>query len=169
MNLTRDTPARHAPYFSRFGQLLGAASSKFRYAAYASDVGEAVRPVVARRIVRATYGVAWTYVFVDVGYHGFKAKTEDAPDVEVVRAVTHAVTFQVLASILVPMCAIHTQVHAAHLFFHKIRRFTKWGPSVAGLMLLPALPFCVDPPVERGVDWVFDTYWPVGAKSSEPN
>jgi len=37
-------------------------------------VGEAFRPVVAPWIVRAAYGVSWTYLFGDVAYETYKAR-----------------------------------------------------------------------------------------------
>ena len=40
-------------------------------------------------------------------------------------------------------------------------RFTKWGPTIAGLALIPALPFAVDEPCEHAIEWAFDKVWPI--------
>jgi fission process protein 1 len=66
-----------------------------------------------------------------------------------------------LASLIVPTLAIHTIVHQAHAVTKRTGRFTKWGPTVAGLVFIPALPYAVDEPIENAVDYAFDKYWPV--------
>ena len=60
-----DTFARYAAYFRNLGRIA-------RYLAFTSDVGEAIRPVVGRRIVQGCYGVSWLYVIGDVSYEGNK-------------------------------------------------------------------------------------------------
>jgi hypothetical protein len=50
----------------------GAASGGVRYLAFTSDVGEAVRPVVSRTVVNATYAVAIAYMVGDVAYNGYQ-------------------------------------------------------------------------------------------------
>eukprot|EP00747_Dinoflagellata_sp_TGD_P186928 gnl/TRDRNA2_/TRDRNA2_44311_c0_seq1.p1 gnl/TRDRNA2_/TRDRNA2_44311_c0~~gnl/TRDRNA2_/TRDRNA2_44311_c0_seq1.p1 ORF type:complete len:224 (-),score=36.44 gnl/TRDRNA2_/TRDRNA2_44311_c0_seq1:94-708(-) len=163
VDLSRETPARYAAYSARVGRFLQVISQKFRYAAYMSDVGEAVRPVVHQNVVRATYGVAIGYCITDVAYHGFQA-SEKGRDVN--RSVAHAATFQLFGSLLFPFAAIHMQVHTFEKICHKYGRFTKWGPTIAGLCLIPALPFLVDKPVEHAVDWGFETYWPAEDKKA---
>jgi fission process protein 1 len=66
-----------------------------------------------------------------------------------------------LASLIVPTLAIHSIVHQAHAVTKRTGRFTKWGPTVAGLVFIPALPYAVDEPIEHAVDYCFDKYWPV--------
>jgi fission process protein 1 len=39
----------------------------------ASDIGEAFRPVVNRRLVTASYGISVAYVVGDIGYEGYRA------------------------------------------------------------------------------------------------
>lgn len=63
-----------------------------RYSAYASDVGEAFRPVVPVSLVNASYAVAFGYVGCDIVYNGYRAKQENR---SVERAVAHATVFQV--------------------------------------------------------------------------
>ena len=36
----------------------------------------------------------------------------------------------------------------------------RWGPTVAGLSIVPALPFILDHPVESGVGWLMNKIWP---------
>jgi hypothetical protein len=38
-----------------------------------SDIGEAFRPIVNRKIVAGAYGISIAYVFGDIGFEGYKA------------------------------------------------------------------------------------------------
>ncbi len=119
-----------------------------RHLAYASDVGEAFRPTVPRWLVNASYGVAVGYVGADVVSQAAKASAAGANSAEVTRVAAQTATFQLLASVLAPFAAIHTQVAV----FQKLLRNTpaaRHGPSAAGLALIPFLPL-VDEPIEHG-------------------
>jgi fission process protein 1 len=65
-----------------------------------------------------------------------------------------------------PAFTIHSTVHLFKHVFHKVGRFQKWGPTVAGLAVVPALPYLFDHPVEHVVDKAFDYLWPVEKSSS---
>ena len=100
--------------------------------AYTSDVGEAFRPVVPTWAVNATCaetptlplqqelarcdrpahaadGVAFGYVGCEVALKANAASEAGATNAEVARVTAHTATFQLLASILAPFLAIHTQ------------------------------------------------------------
>lgn len=141
----------------------GAASGGVRYLAFTSDVGEAVRPVVSRTVVNATYAVAIAYMVGDVAYNGYQASKHGE---DVSRAVAHTSAFQLLASLLVPVAVIHTVVHQSSKVAKRSKSpLAKWAPSIAGLVMIPLLPATVDEPIEHGIDYLFDTYWP---KTSPP-
>jgi len=135
-----------------------AAAANVRYTAYASDVGEGLRPVVPEWAVKATYGIAVGYVGVEVGYHTYLEAQK--PDGDTARVFVHQSIFHSIASIGLPMTIIHQAVHGAQWGFKKLGRFTKWGPSLVGLALIPALPYVVDHPCEVAVDYAFDAAWP---------
>ncbi|KAK3257966.1 hypothetical protein CYMTET_32969 [Cymbomonas tetramitiformis] len=164
---TREGPARYAAYAARVKKLFAvkaaaaakAAGNMTRYVAYSSDIGEAMRPVLTPAWVKAAYGIAFAYVGADVTYHGYKAQQEGG---DVQRTVTHAFVFQSLASLAAPTLIIHTTVHTAQKICKQLGRFTKWGPTIAGLALIPALPSAVDEPIEHAVDYAFEKYWPEG-------
>ena len=59
------TNARYAGYTAGLARL-------FRYLAFTSDFGEALRPVVSARIVSGSYAVAIGYCFADVFWEGYK-------------------------------------------------------------------------------------------------
>ena len=87
------------------------------------------------------------------------------PDGEAVRAFCHAATFQGIASLALPMVVIHQAVHAAQYATRRMGRFTRWGPTIAGLALIPALPYAIDEPAEHVIDSAFDKFWPPKSKS----
>jgi fission process protein 1 len=139
-----------------------AALANARYTAYSSDVGEAFRPVVPEWAVRGTYGLAIAYICGDVGLTTYNESLK--PEGNPTRAFVHASVFQGIASLALPMFIIHQAVHAAQYATKRIGRFTKWGPTLAGLALIPALPYAVDEPCEHAIDYVFDQAWPVPLK-----
>jgi len=142
-----------------------AAVANVRYTAYASDVGEGLRPVIPQWAVRASYGLAVSYVGAEVGLHTYHESKKDKG--EPLRVFCHQSIFHGVASLGLPMVIIHQAVHGAQYATKRLGRFTKWGPSLVGLALIPALPFCVDGPVEKVVDFAFDSYWPKESEGKE--
>jgi fission process protein 1 len=156
--LTENPYLRLFGYGARIGRLLGtAASSGSRYLAYTSDVGEALRPVMDRRYVQAGYLVSWLYVVGDVSL-----TTKRAYDAkrDYIRAGAHAAVFQVLGSMVAPALIIHTTVHQTERLLHYLKRPMRFGPTAAGLSVVPFLPIIADRPIEAVVDYTFDKFWP---------
>ena len=145
------------------------AAANMRYTAYSSDFGEALRPVVPPILVKASYGLAVSYVLGDVAYNGWKEAQPGAAETShhggsVPRAVTHALIFQVGASIGIPFLIIHTSVDFTKKYVRKLQRhgaLRRWAPTVVGLGIIPALPVTVDPGCEYVIDHVFESLWPV--------
>lgn len=161
VHVTRETAVRHGGLLFNLKFVM---KSAVRYTAFTSDVGEALRPVLSSRMVNGTYGIAFAYVIGDISYHGWLARSQEG---DVNRAVAHASAFQFLGSIAAPFAIIHSAVNVGQKFFTKIGRFTRWGPSVIGLSIIPALPSVCDEPAEHAVDWVFDKYWPSAPEKVE--
>lgn len=167
-----ESAERYAAFGLRIRQLFNvkmatvgrAALMNVRYTAYASDVGEAFRPIVPRWAVNATYGLAIAYITGDIGYTAYKEAQKPEPNVP--RAAAHATLFQLSASLVLPAVMIHQTVHVAGTMFKRAGRFTKWGPTVTGLALIPFLPTLLDEPCEHAIDWAFEKYWPVEGQSS---
>lgn len=74
-------------------------------------------------------------------------------------------TFQALASLALPALVIHQSVHTAKNVFKRMGRFTKWGPSIVGLSIIPLLPVCLDAPTEYIVEYGFHHYGPWAKKT----
>lgn len=154
-------------------------SRLFRYLAFTSDFGEALRPVVHKRIVNASYAIAFGYCFADVGWEVYKtydckmnpnsqyskgAGGEKYMEMTVAQCLAERSAFQALASLVLPAIVIHQSVHMAKNYFTKMNRFTKWGPSAVGLCIIPLLPLCLDVPIERVVEYGFRNYGPWAVK-----
>jgi mitochondrial fission process protein 1 len=146
-----------------------ALSRAFRYLAFTSDFGEALRPVIQARIVTGTYLVAISYCVADVGWEAYKLHkrgyvTEHNEPMSMAQCVMERTAFQAIASIIVPAAVIHTTVDVSRHLFKRIGRFNKWGPSVMGLAVIPFLPLYLDHPVESGLEWFFANYGPWAKK-----
>uniref|UniRef100_A0A6B2LLG7 Mitochondrial fission process protein 1 n=1 Tax=Arcella intermedia TaxID=1963864 RepID=A0A6B2LLG7_9EUKA len=131
-----------------------------RYAAYTSDVGEALRYIIGTRAVQAAYLISWFYVAGDVGYETYKAKQAGAERSELWRTAISRAIFQSLASMILPAITIHTGVAYAIKGFNKVGKYQKWGPTMVGFAIIPFLPYMFDHPVEQGVEYAFDYVWP---------
>jgi fission process protein 1 len=152
--------ARYMPYTRQIPRMMRIYS---RYVAYASDVGEALRPVRSSGFVNGCYGVAISYVCADIGYSCWKENERNPGDWHKIgRTFAHATLFQGVASLLLPSLIIHSAVHYSHKPLLKLGRIPgRWGPVLIGLGLIPFLPAVCDHPVEWALDEGFKTYWPV--------
>jgi fission process protein 1 len=159
-----DTGARFAGYTAAFARAV-------RYLAFTSDFGEAFRPVAHPRLVTATYGISWAYCGADVAWEAYKAHKRGASRDEMFHLVSERSVFQAVASMALPAFSIHTTVNLGQRFFNRIGRFQKWGPTVAGLSLIPFLPVMFDHPVEHLLNKVWMNYspWRHAVKASNPS
>ncbi|KAK9457340.1 mitochondrial 18 KDa protein-domain-containing protein [Dipodascopsis uninucleata] len=159
---------RYAAYANRLRIVMATQ----RYVAYTSDIGESFRPVVKPWIVTSCYGISWAYVLGDVGYEGYKSYlkateydaaklrdeklTNDRPNWML--TIFHRGVFQSIASMGLPALTIHSTVRYSGraLKNSKSVRLRTYGPVGLGLLVVPALPYLFDEPVEHAIDWVFD-------------
>jgi fission process protein 1 len=148
----------------RFMGYSGALARSFRYLAFTSDVGEALRPVASKLMVNASYGTSATYCVADVAWETYKVsktgKNEHGHPSTVTQMIVERSTFQLLASLFIPAVVIHSSVDIAKHFTKRIGRFQKWGPSLFGLAIIPLFPVFLDAPTERAVEWAFSRYGP---------
>ena len=155
----QESQVRYAAYSIGFARA-------FRYLAFTSDFGEALRPVVHARIVTGTYAIAFAYCIADVGWEAYKLKQNDyfhektKEKMTMTQLIIERSTFQAIASLIVPAVVIHTSVDIAKKAFARIGRFQKWGPSVVGLSIIPFLPLYLDEPVEEMIEHGFKHYGP---------
>lgn len=151
----------------RFAGYSAAFARAFRYLAFTSDVGEAVRPVAAKAVVTATYGVAAAYCIADVAWETHKVsksgKNEKGHPCTPIQMFVERSTFQLVASLAGPALIIHTAVDMAKHAARKMNRFQKWGPSIFGLAIIPLLPMYLDEPAEHAIEYMFARYGPWAA------
>lgn len=172
-----DTTETKARYLGLVGRIRPVLLPAARYLAYTSDVGEAFRPIINRKVVTAAYGVSIAYVAGDIGYEGYKAhldrqdrllkqstsgknpeQAEISAATEIGLRVARRTVFQGLASIVLPAVTIHSAVKYSAPIFLKSNntRVKGWGPTAVGLAIVPLLPIMFDHPVEYATDKVFD-------------
>eukprot|EP00667_Euglena_gracilis_P018999 EG_transcript_20265 len=157
-----DTAVRYAAY-------IGPVSRFARYLAYMSDVGEAFRPVINRTFVRLGYAVSWGYCAGDVAYEAYKAHSRHGVQGgELAQLVVERSIFQSVASMLLPAATIHTAVHCTMHLTHRWPRAHKWGPTAAGLALVPLLPVLYDHPVEHALHRAFARFGPFPTRELQP-
>eukprot|EP01123_Difflugia_compressa_P014221 TRINITY_DN7140_c0_g1_i1.p1 TRINITY_DN7140_c0_g1~~TRINITY_DN7140_c0_g1_i1.p1 ORF type:complete len:180 (-),score=16.64 TRINITY_DN7140_c0_g1_i1:38-577(-) len=154
---TTDTNVRYLAYT---GRALFYIQRNVRYLAYMSDVGEAMRLITHKYVVRLSYAVSWLYIIGDVTYDTYKVKQNTQDQKIVVRTALERAIFQSLASMAFPAFTIHTVVHYAKVYADKMGRFIRWGPTLAGFAVIPFLPL-IDHPVEHSVSTCFNYFWPV--------
>ena len=118
-------------------------------------MGEAARPVAHPRIVTASYAVSWLYCIADVTNAAVTAYSKESTRHETLDIIAEKSVFHIFASMALPAATIHTTVRLARPVFMKLGRFTRFGPSIAGLAVVPLLPFIWDKPVEHAIQWSF--------------
>merc|ERR1712080_201843 len=138
VDIYRDTPVR----------LLG----------YANEVGEAFRALVHVRWVRASYGVASTYVLADTYDKGTKMSTVPGADTkEVAVGAVDTLLWQAFASVIVPgflinrICAF-SLIGLGRALPGVAENARKWMVTAIGLGVIP---FIVHP-IDSGVHIVMD-------------
>jgi mitochondrial fission process protein 1 len=158
------TPLRFAGYTGAFAKL-------FRYLAFTSDFGEAMRPIVRVGIVNFSYAISFGYCLTDIGmeaydlhHRGYKTK-DHKHSMTMTQCIVERTVFQGLASIAIPFGIIHSTVSLGRKFFNKVGRFQKFGPSILGLSVIPILPLFLDEPIEHTIEHAFEKYGPWGKKN----
>ncbi|CAE6448784.1 unnamed protein product [Rhizoctonia solani] len=148
-----DTNARYAAYGARLRTALRAST---RYVAYEKHFA-----------LTAAYGISWAYLTGDVAYETYKAKRQGPSAIEAVNfseptrlsiLATQRAVFQSVASMGLPAITIHTIVKQATKAFVNVKnvRLKAWGPTFAGLAVVPFLPYMYDHPVEHATERTFD-------------
>jgi fission process protein 1 len=158
----------------------------FRYFAFSSDVGEAIRPVTSPLTVQITYAMTLIYCICDIVYEGYvhirKPKAlsqsnlvENSTDL-ISDSQSHASgnirslgnvlleksIFHLFASVLLPGIIIHNVVQYSHdwilLKYPTKPEWYRWVPSLLGLGIIPLLPDCLDSPIEFVLKYLFHRF-----------
>ena len=112
--------------------------------AYASELGESVRPLVPKFLVKSLYGISWAYVILDT-----IAKTYSVRDQGREKMAVYAMDLAIwhsLASMALPAFTIHSIVKYSGKVIKKCSdpasKFGKFGPTIIGLC---SIPFIIHP------------------------
>lgn len=136
---------------------------RFRKLIFSSDVGAALSPIAHKHFVLSTFVITFTYCFADIAYEAYQVKeeykTSEEQDYYMTRKVVERSAFHGLASIVLPEYIIHQSVHHSKHIFHKIGKFTRLGPSLLGIAIIPLFPTLLDEPLERALEYGFEHYW----------
>ena len=112
-------------------------------------------------------------IILVVGWEAYKHKkrdylTEAGKPMSMTQVIVERSVFQAIASIAVPFLVIHTTVDVATKVFKKyLPKYTKFGPSIVGLSIIPLLPLYLDHPVEHALEGLFKKYGPWAEKEKK--
>lgn len=138
----------------------------FQYVTHSADFGEALKPVANKQFFLGTHAITIAYCMADVGIEAYYLHKnnyihhEKLIPMTMTQCVVERGTFQLLATLVIPGFLIHHAVHTSEKIFHRVGRFTKYGPSIVGLSVIPLLPKFVDEPVEHALDYFFRRWGP---------
>lgn len=129
---------------------------------YSNELGESFRPLIDKKLVHASYGLAIAYVFCDT--YDKTVKTFKSSGGDVKKAVItggDVVIWQMLASVAIPGFTINRVCWAvgkgikAAKFKHK---FGKWIPTIVGLASIPFIIHPIDGAVDSLMDNTYRKY-----------
>ncbi|CAF0993335.1 unnamed protein product [Brachionus calyciflorus] len=137
-----------------------------RYMGYANEIGEAFRSMISPAAVRATYGVAFGYVFLDVidkANKTFKKETKlaelstpkESPKSKTAKIATDCLIWQSFASVIIPGFTINRICKLSSYLLSKTSASPKAGKILTTLIGLGSIPFIIHP-IDHGCHIVMD-------------
>lgn len=141
-----------------------ALTKAFKLSVLTPDFGAALQPVLETRIVTVANFVGLAYILTDVSWEAYKLKergymSDDNRPMTMTQLVVERTSFQLVASVLVPHAIIHSAMHGSQKMFQKFGRYTRFGPSLVGLSVIPFLPM-LDRSIEGIMERGFERYGP---------
>lgn len=133
---------------------LNSVMASSRPLAYASEMGESVRPLVPPFFVRFLYGVSWGYVILDTAVKTYSVK-DQGREIMSYYAMDTSI-WHTFASMALPAFTIHSIVkYSGKLlknFVNPLSRFGRFGPTIIGMS---SIPFIIHP-LDHFTDWAMD-------------
>ena len=124
---------------------------------YASELGEAVRPLISPVFVKALYGISIVYIMTDVGFKLYEYPKNNVQPL--MFKTLDLCLWHMSASLIVPAVIIHSTVKFSNKI---IKRATKNRPKLAmrtrllpSLIGLASIPFIIHP-IDKTTDYVLD-------------
>jgi fission process protein 1 len=137
--------------------------SSLRYLGYSNEIGEALRNVVSKKVVYASYFVEIVYFFADVSHKIYLSwihpdnKEKNQTMSRIFNNSAHTIAWQFFASVTIPPFLVNRIVKLAKVI--AMRRTSdlkkvKWIATGCGLMTMPIMPYLIDPVVDDFLDKV---------------
>lgn len=129
-----------------------------RYLGYANELGEAFRPIYPR-LLTPSYGVAFAYVGADSVMKTWSAYQTGASHTVAMATFTDVVTWQTLASVLIPGKVIHAvtalsgNAIQSSSFLKRSPIISRYGATAIGVAFIPL----IIKPIDEGVDFLLDS------------
>lgn len=120
--------------------------SPARLLGYANELGESFRPVLPRLVV-PSYMVAGAYVCADTLHKTRRAVDQGCSAQQTAAIALDTLVWQTFASVLIPGLLINRMVRVASMSAARLRLppvAQRWGPTLVGLAIIPALVQPVD-------------------------
>jgi fission process protein 1 len=167
--------AHHPPEWNALAQVRWAVRggatllSQQRPLAYASECGEAMRPVVKPTWVRASYGLSWAYIGADTGLQTLDHWTKTRNTEQTAIRFADTAVFHSFASMALPALTIHTVVRQSGKFlsvpsvasvFKSIPRVHAALPTLLGLATIPFIVHPLDELTHRVMDRTVRPFYP---------
>jgi hypothetical protein len=98
------------------------------------------------------YGISWLYCLGDVAYASHKQAQNGVKGTELIRFGVERAVFQAVASMAVSAFLIHSQVKITQRMTARLNVGLRWGPTIAGLAVIPFPPVFLDEPAGKGLN-----------------
>ncbi|KNC48845.1 mitochondrial protein [Thecamonas trahens ATCC 50062] len=141
-----------------------------RFLGYANELGESLRPIIARSLVNTTYGVAGLYIAAEAVSKGsakhavMKGKCSETERTAMTTAqMADVVIWQGAASVAIPGLVINRIVASVGWATKRMGRtggLWRWAPTVCGLLSIPLIIHPIDTAVTVAMDATIRSWIP---------
>ena len=122
--------------------------------AYASELGESVRPLVPKLLVKSLYGISWGYIILDTIAKTYSVRDQGREKMSFY--ATDLFIWHGLASMMLPALTIHSIVkfsgRVIKKFANPISKLGKIVPTIFGLASIPFIIHPLDHATDIGMD-----------------
>ncbi len=154
--IANNHPDTNGGYFAAASRAVPLIASQ-RGLAYASEVGEAGRPLVHKVLVRGLYGASFLYVGADTYSRTVEAQDAGVSGNDLQIQIGDTLLFHSIASMLAPAATIHAIVKYSGIAMKSLplplsSKVLGFAPTVIGLC---SIPFIIHP-IDHAVEWTMD-------------
>ena len=144
-------------YSSRFALLMRRLNTVMIYSrpmAYASELGESIRPLVSGNVVKGLYLVSWLYVIIDTFAKSIIVRDQGRK--KMLYYAMDTAIWHTFASMALPAFTIHSLVKysgkISKYCLNPASKLGRYGPTALGAL---SIPFIIHP-LDHFTDWAMD-------------